>query len=368
MGKYFFALLLTFILPLSEAFSGNESGHGGGGVVRNGDYITFGTAKVRITPEVEQDIPGLSLLLEAVIKMPLGDRWKTKLYNAVKPIGGRQYFRVEEKDLTSADLAEIKRIYADLFKNEINPNDITIFALTQMNETYLLPDFYKLKKDEEQAAILFHEGVWTINSSLTYKMVIRAEILFQNYVERSKGVYGFDSQLFDILRKVFRDNVLVTQSAALVDEKSGHLKSLIDKTTGLIPLATIFGSNTAFYYAASKWGDVIDYVIEFGENGDIHLMNLGFQNPNSEFLKELLARFTDIRKYITNGNSMNALYYRNAEKYLQDLSQGDLGKNIYVDLFDRIKPSLAVANTFSLYAYQKKKYVYLGKMSFKSVR
>ncbi len=222
----------------AEAF-GNDSAHGGGGIVRNGEYLTFGSAKVRVRPQRLNEMPGLQLLTSVIVKMPLDDEGRGRVLGAMYPSNDRLYFRIEQGDLDKNAKSEFVEHYFNAVNKQVPKSDLVVFSYTIGRETYLLPEFFTLTPIR-QAAILFHEGLWVINSELSYRDVIDAEIQFEHYLTNAGPNFGYDVMVFAIFQRLFNDPVLGIIAAAKDDMKNGRLAGLLNSDGG-ISLSTLFG-------------------------------------------------------------------------------------------------------------------------------
>ena len=229
-------LFILNALNLTSGFAADRAGNGGGGIVRNGQYLTFGSANVRLRPVSLQDIPGLNRLKETIQNMPLAPGRRGALVSAAYPAGNRQYFAISKEELGPEQEAELLMKYLDATGYEIPITSLVVFAVTSGTETYLLPSFFDIT-EVEQAAILFHEALWIINSSLTYNEVIDAEIAFQNYLD--EGGTGFKAQLFRILNDVFRDRTISVMAAAQDDFAHNRFNSYFGRDG--MTVESIFG-------------------------------------------------------------------------------------------------------------------------------
>jgi hypothetical protein len=177
-------IFIVMMLNLSFVFA-HEKGNGGGGVNENGVYRTFYSAGVIVNPRPETEVPGAKLYLKTINSLVENGETASELISNALPMRDRLFYRVKEesmgKDLMDRLLEEYERVSGQ------PKNQLTIFAITDIAKktTYLLPSFYKLS-EVEQAAILFHEAFWIIRPESDYSEVIRAEMAFQEFVEKTK--------------------------------------------------------------------------------------------------------------------------------------------------------------------------------------
>lgn len=235
------SLLIIGIFMSSYSTAKGREGNGGGGIERNGTYLTFGSAGVQVTQVPLKDIPGMNLLLEAVKALPLPELEKGNLLKAVYPLGERRYFSILNQDLDPNKETQLKKSYHQAIGGQIRLDELVVYSLTSDRESYLLPEFYYLS-EVQQAAILFHESLWILNAKFDYRTIIDAEIKFERYLTTRRPNYGFESDLFSVLNQVFDNPHLALMSAAKDDFDSGRLKKFLDPK-GRIPLTVLFGEN-----------------------------------------------------------------------------------------------------------------------------
>lgn len=244
------AIFVVFLSLLSSlpAFGEDEGriGNGGGGFHRNGQYLTFGSAGVRIGLTPVDVVPALDQLQESLQGLRLGKLTSGNFLQAVLPDDQRRYFQVEERDLPPKEHARLTKAYRDALGPKARGKKLAVFAVTsrETRETYLLPAFFALKPVEQQA-ILFHEGLWIhLPEGTTYERVIDAEIKFQHYVEN--GARGYDAELFPVLDEIFQDPMISLKAALRDDLASGVLDEVLFARGGsdrtLIHLDALYGS------------------------------------------------------------------------------------------------------------------------------
>lgn len=178
------ALYLTVPTAHADAAladSGRE-GNGGGGVERDGRYMTFYSAGLYTEPFPAQDneeVPGLIDLLDFFEKFPhLSDEERLRFIGTSLPSANHSYYKAKEDRF---DEATLRRLIAEFSRVTGQPiEEIRLFAITdtQSRNTFLLPSFYQLTR-QEQMTILFHENYWILNPKANYQTVIAAEMAFQ---------------------------------------------------------------------------------------------------------------------------------------------------------------------------------------------
>lgn len=225
-------LIILLTLAANVTIAGNEGPGGGAGFKIEGEYLTFGSAKVKIEREIAlKEIPGMDLLLTVVDQMALPLDIKNTLRNAIFPSQYRQYFLLE--NLSPESQVELKKKFIEAIGKDQDKGEIVIYAITTGYKTFLLPTFEKIKKESGKAAILFHEAEWALDPNLKYSFVIDSEIKMQNFIEKvektKKGRLVYDSDLYQNLEVLFLDPHLSLFGAAEQDRRSGYEDlSLVD--------------------------------------------------------------------------------------------------------------------------------------------
>ena len=204
-------LITLFTLVASVALGGNEGPGGGAGFKIENEYLTFGSAKVKIGEELPlKKIKGIDLLLDTVDQMALPKKTKYLLREAIFPSETRQYFPLEA--LSPKDQMELKKKFIDAIGKDQIKGEIVIYAITLGIKTFLLPAFDKIKTESGKAAILFHEAEWVLDPSLKYQFVIDSEIKMQSFIEKldkqKKGTLVYDAELYQNLEILFLDTHL----------------------------------------------------------------------------------------------------------------------------------------------------------------
>lgn len=231
-------ILTTMIVMASlQGFAGQEperdarvlkgqDGGGGGVIKRDGMYLTFGSAgmKVKIgAPQGLQQIPGLDLLIgvlgSSLDGMP--DKFMGQMLNAVEPSMERRYFKIEQKDLDSNTYGNLIKEYAKLLSGQIDPKNLDLAAITIKNDTFLLPPFFVLK-ESEQAAILFHESIWILKPEVEYQELVNAEMTMQAHIQNNGAHLNvYNPELAAVIGGIFKNYGLVVYAALEEDVKNG---------------------------------------------------------------------------------------------------------------------------------------------------
>lgn len=181
-------LKLTQLKTATSAKMGQE-GNGGGGTLRDGRYVTFGSANLVVERESlhTADVPGLEPLLFTIGGAPMLTNFsKSLLLNALMPSNIRNYWRVKPEFF---DQQTYKRIMAEYQRaTGQSTKSLALFAVTDTvsRTTFLFPKFFALKPLEQQA-ILFHEAYWILYPNSRYEQVIAKEVNFQAYLENPEN-------------------------------------------------------------------------------------------------------------------------------------------------------------------------------------
>lgn len=225
------SILFTQV-PFLESFAGPGNGGGGVGVRRNGKFLTFAEAKVELHKPLSE-VPGMNTFLEAVDKMPLTDSYKGLLKSAVVNGGDRKYYKLSREDL-NADLEKtLLSKFAEVVKVSNNGDIFELAAITLKKDTFLLPAFFELEdkgsakeKQNQMAAILFHEGLRVVDPDISYETIADAEVTFEQWLEAGK-LDDYDSGLYQVLGKSLKDPYLDLVAAQLADYRHNRLKLLL---------------------------------------------------------------------------------------------------------------------------------------------
>lgn len=227
-------IMMSLLASLSYA---GDKGNGGGGIVRDGRYMTFHSAG--FTTESESmnlsDLPEVTRLMRFFGKEDfLFKNTQNKLFEALMPGFKRRYFRVKKETFTkqtrSRLIAEYQRVTG------FNADTLTLFAITDTSKgiTYLLPEFFELEKETERMAILFHEAYWLIKPNASYDHVVDSEITLQSLLEDTSNI---DAAIR--LAQLMGGEKEALRTAYIFDKKLGNLlwldkdyKISIDKFIG----------------------------------------------------------------------------------------------------------------------------------------
>lgn len=268
---------------------GQESGtgNGGGGLLREGELLTFGQYGITVKRRANTEVLGLKELENGLDMLTLPQDVKGKILRAITPYGKRKYYDIAESELGPKKKRWLLEKYQSAIRENIPLKHLRVLAVTVGEETFLLPDFYKLSDDIARAAILFHEAVWVINHELDYKVVIGAEIAFEKFLRDNlnKRKHAYDVDLMQSLKLAFKNPYIGISTAAKFetlnpqeykDSNGGPLGIL---PTGF-PVKHILGDLAAEYFQQSNSVNR-NLVYE-------HLYKMHKINPNSALIKELL--------------------------------------------------------------------------------
>jgi hypothetical protein len=289
MGSLLLLLACASMGHIAEARE--KAGNGGGGVIRNGVYLTFGSAKVRIRRETLASVPALGRVQDMITALLPDAKTRGRFLRALFPAGNRMYYRIEKADLDPKKREELLKSYHDAIRKQVPLNTLVVFAVTKddgstgLQETFLLPEFFELN-EVQQAAILFHEAIWIVNPYMTYAEVIDAEITTQDYLERVGTDYRYDAEMSTMLARILGDPGLALQMAARDDYVQGRLKAyLLDD--GRLPLRFIFGQEAISCRTPSGLKSESDLVD--------HLVTSMQRNPEIELLRQVYALRKELR-------------------------------------------------------------------------
>lgn len=281
-------LMIVMVLFSQAASAGPRTiGNGGGGVVRDGVYMTFGSAGVYVDPEPmpASTIPGLDLIVPTIEDFEINDEQRSLLIQSVIPFGARKYFKVVKEKLDDETYRKLIEEYSKLTRQP--PESLTIFAITDPGTrvTYLLPEFFGLER-VEQAAILFHEGYWIQKPDASYLEVVSAEIAFQKYVEQ-KSIGKYEPALAEKLSVLFGSPTITFNMHLKQDFSSGALGELGGSEENGLPLASILPQNAQCMVNKGQISQSREISLQ-SERLIQNLYALSQKYPASHFLRALL--------------------------------------------------------------------------------
>lgn len=223
-------LFLTLLLMGNGSFAWQEVQNGGGGVLTNGNYMTFYSAHIPVvtTPLSPSEIPGMAFLVNKIMHMPLAPRDQKELLQLIFPTDGRVYFKMDESKMSSEDMKEIVKQYSQL--TSIPESSVVVFAVTNRSVagTVFFPAFYKLQKESERAAMLLHESAW-LSTSFDYRDMVQFEMVVQAYFESGDNDLANFREFYRLLGQVIRPgytaNLLLMFASIKHDVDVGLLQS-----------------------------------------------------------------------------------------------------------------------------------------------
>ncbi len=236
------AILCTF--TTAKVFA-NEKGNGGGGIYRDGRYLTFAGARLLIEPLDESEVAGLKSFLDWINGHPLLHPSAKLDLSSTLAIGqNRTYYKIKADQLSEklrAELiAEYRRQLRDLQEND----GLVVYAITtKQNETFLLPEYDLLHRSDEKAAweVLWHESHWIKAFDSSYKEVLRADAIFNKYVGKHHGS-GFYLPFFAYLDRYLADATVSIVAGIRQDMIDKKLDSIVN-ADGTFSVETLFGPN-----------------------------------------------------------------------------------------------------------------------------
>jgi hypothetical protein len=299
-------LILTIMMLASIQTYAGQDGGGGGVIKRDGMYLTFGSAGMKVklsAPQGLQQIPSLDLLISVLDSTQGGapDSLQGKLIDAALPSDVRRYFRIDSSQLDSNVYANLIAEYAKLLNGQIDPSNLDLAAITINRDTYLLPPFFQLKS-AEQAAILFHESIWIVKPNVQYDELVNAEMVMQAHIEKYGTRVVYDPDLITMISSIMGYKLLPLLLAIKEDFKN----DLFNKYG--FPYSHIYTKNPNYpdwgpekFYSAEKYYLLTTKLfLNSSKNEAEYLMNIRRdmkQYPEFKFLKILYSLRTKINMY-----------------------------------------------------------------------
>jgi hypothetical protein len=219
-------LLLSLTLPL---FAGQAFGEG-----------TINTPALSA-----EQLPGMTLLIKTVQAMPIDNDEKAEMLAAVQPSAKRPYYRMDESFLDPAQRAALIKEYATLLN--IPESQVTLFAVTSppVHRTVLFPEFFNLKSETAQAALLFHESLWAMGAK-DYGRVVQAEGAMQNYLDHPDdpdAYFNFYHTLWQFYYWSGPENLMNRAFVHVLLPPSLQYDRTHGSNSTSIPLEKVFGSD-----------------------------------------------------------------------------------------------------------------------------
>lgn len=180
-----FTTILSFVFNIHTALAiGGQEGSGGGGIKRNGRYMTFYSAGFYTEPieATSDEVPQLDELIHFFQSTKYMTEFRKMSYvTTITPTSKRRYYKVKAESFTPEVRSRLIAEYGRVM--QVEDKNLVIFAVTDTanQTTYIFPEYYSLTPIE-QMAILFHENYWILNKTASYREVIDAEMSFQAYL------------------------------------------------------------------------------------------------------------------------------------------------------------------------------------------
>ncbi|QLY24480.1 hypothetical protein [Bdellovibrio sp. KM01] len=265
-------------------FAAKEVQNGGGGTSQDGSYQTFGSARISVDkdPLSFYAVPGLSLLTNRILRMPLPENVKGDLLAAITPSLARNYHQISSDKFDPEARANLVSIYAKLLN--ISPENVVIFAVTEpkTKKTMLLPEFFRLN-EIEQAAILFHEALWLVNPRATYEQIINIEQAAQAYFQEPTRSSALLRVLYSL--GVFVHQPMLPLVPAIILQYRPDSIVNEDWSPVTIPMADFFGGSEGLNQFLCKRGPTIRCLEPFPYKIDLRdvIRVKAAQNPENLF-------------------------------------------------------------------------------------
>lgn len=272
-------LLLACSSSILAAEGGAHAGNGGGGVQRDGRYMTFYTAGLYVEPQANTkvEIPSLDDLMKFVSSMSfISEYSKTPILNAILPSNQHEYYTVDSKLFDQATISRLKAEFKRVTGQPVR--DIALYALTdtEKRQTFLLPAYFSLSS-KDQAAILFHEAYWLLHPRTTYNEVVSAEMAFEAVLDQSNN----QARIVDLMSYISSPGDRYTY-AVNTDVASGALGELVNEK-GQIPLQTLLGDQFLRCLISSR--DSIYSNPQCTMLFNLSLAKLASEHPNSALIR-----------------------------------------------------------------------------------
>jgi hypothetical protein len=243
---------VAFLMFSLVTWANGKVGNGSGGVVADGNYLTLPEAHIEIEGHLMLEVPALSVVVQGLSDLHLSVHRLSALLPVLYPSSQRTYYRINS--LPPQAMQELKKIYSDLLK--LPPEKVVIFAVTDTasNKTFLLPEYFKLNEDQ-QASVLFHEWLWTVNKHAVYSDVVYGENLFYQFRHDHTQYFAlvdFLSQMLDDPRLILNPAFYFSGGNLQAGQVfSPEVMSCLKKNTGnLDHTRDVMGAQTCLY----QWG------------------------------------------------------------------------------------------------------------------
>jgi hypothetical protein len=217
LNKKYFIKTLFLVLAVSLAhensFAGGETGNGGGGLLINGVFKTFGEMGVQletktqdgrpyspITPEIRDELN--KILDPNFLQIPhlLAVQLKETVFVSHAGSSNPVYRQVVVLD--PVKFASIASDYKMTIKDKslFENGEFKLFAVSKNGETDIYPDFENLNT-KQKALILIHEALFRRFPNATLAQVLSVDIALNKLLEKKPGL-GDPTELHLALNKI----------------------------------------------------------------------------------------------------------------------------------------------------------------------
>jgi hypothetical protein len=242
------SLLVAGTVPLIPGAHARGGTEGKGGFVKV-RQVSPGQVQIEeltfpLQPHPMESVAGYRLALQALANGPLDYAAQGKLLRAIRASGNRRYFAVQ-----GVDPATTERLTADFLRavaDTVRPEDALLVAVTEGENTFLLPGFFQLDA-AWQASSLLHEALWNMSGEWNYRLVVNAEIKFRAYLKRQAPALaagkrlGYDEDFFPRLDYFLRDGSLSVKAALRDDFDRGRAPGLFINGQPQVMLRDLIG-------------------------------------------------------------------------------------------------------------------------------
>lgn len=271
-------LLILMLSLISQAYAAEgQSGNGGGGISRNGRYMTFYSAGFYTEPaeSTSEEVPQLQELVSFFYTTPYMNAITRVAYaSKLMPSSARSYYKVQANSFTPEIRARLIAEYSRVMN--VDTKELALFAITDTTSqtTYLFPEFFSLTP-VEQKAILFHEAYWLIQPRSDYSHVVQAEMSFQAYLQNPAS----PDRLLNWLRNSGTSGD-VMKASLQTDLQTKAMDGLIKRNNEIV-LGDILGADFFHCRAQGETSSCVPFI-------QVNLYTLSQKYPKSLFIRLLL--------------------------------------------------------------------------------
>lgn len=344
-------VLSLFIFLVGSIVNAQRIGNPGAGVERNGEFLTFNSAGIRIpvapstSPADALDrLPELRELLSWISSAThLTVQAKDRLLRHLIPGQRRTYIDAAPQGLSPQVEARILAQYARAANVPVR--ELRLFALTDTTQgtTYLLPSYRRLQTLPQKWAALIHEAFWMTKPNGNYEEAIRIEMAFERLITNPQNPAQpippntpLDPAVLIEIYKVFSESD-IPDLAVRTDLATGALHGLlVDQTK--ISLETLFGPSAINCFRTNLSG----YGMSCIDHARLNISLLARQFPRSLVLRQYMNMDT-IRGTLLNRtpNPMSMIF---GGSYYLDTRQS----NIFDDLKNGLTCSIDLNKQYNL--------------------